>query len=135
MAQKLYQLGFELIATRGTASCLAAAGIPAIAVYKVSEGRPNVIDRIKDGEIQLVINIPSGRVTRQDDQQIRRFSINHNIPVVTTLSGANATVSAIAALQHGALGVKSLQEYHKDIAYWEDVSRNGVAVLDYAKQT
>jgi carbamoyl-phosphate synthase large subunit len=135
VAQKLYQLGFELIATRGTASCLAAAGIPAIAVYKVSEGRPNVIDRIKDGEIQLVINIPSGRVTRQDDQQIRRFSINHNIPVVTTLSGAKATVSAIAALQHGALGVKSLQEYHKDIAYWEDVSRNGVAVLDYAKQT
>ncbi|MGC8011163.1 hypothetical protein, partial [Salmonella enterica] len=73
--------------------------------------------------MQLVINIPSGRVTRQDDQQIRRFSINHNIPVVTTLSGAKATVSAIAALQHGALGVKSLQEYHKDIAYWEDVSR------------
>ena len=75
--------------------------------------------------IPMVINIPSGRHTHVDDQEIRRASINYNVPAVTTLSGASATVAAIAALQTGTLGVKSLQEYHKNIAYWE--SKVGVS--------
>ncbi len=119
VAQSLYQLGLELVATRGTASAIKSGGIPVAVVNKVSEGRPNLVDRIKNGEIQLVVNIPSGRTAHEDDQQIRRASINYNIPVVTTLSGAKATASAIAALQHGTLGVKSLQEYHHNIAFWE----------------
>ncbi len=126
IAQGLYQLGFELIATRGTAAAIAAGGIPVVIVNKLSEGRPNLVDRIKNGEVQLVINIPSGRTTHVDDQEIRRASINYNVPAVTTLSAAKATLAAIAALQHGSLGVKSLQEYHSNIAFWEkraDVSQ------------
>lgn len=120
VAQSLYQLGFELVATRGTAANIAAAGIPIAVVNKVSEGRPNLVDRIKNGEIQLVINIPyTDRTAHVDDQVIRRAAINYNVPVITTLSGAKATVAAIAALQQGKLGVQSLQEYHKKIAYWE----------------
>lgn len=120
VAQSLYQLGFELVATRGTAAVMTAAGIPVATVNKVSEGRPNLVDRIKNGEIQLVINVPyTGRTAHVDDQVIRRAAINYNVPVITTLSGARATTSAIAALQQGKLSVKSLQEYHSKIAYWE----------------
>jgi carbamoyl-phosphate synthase large subunit len=99
-----------------------AAGIPALITNKVSEGRPNLVDRIKNGEIQLVVNIPSGRTARDDDQLIRRAAVNYNVPVVTTMSGARATISAIGALQSGSLGVKSLQEYHESIQYWEQAS-------------
>ncbi len=120
VAKNLYQLGFELVATRGTAAAIKSGGIPVMIVNKVSEGRPNLVDRIKNNEIQLVINIPSGRTARDDDQLIRRAAVNYNIPVVTTLSGATATASAIAALQLGSLGVKSLQEYHQSIDYWEN---------------
>jgi carbamoyl-phosphate synthase large subunit len=125
VAQSLYQLGFELVATRGTASIIMAAGVPVAIVNKVSEGRPNLVDRIKNGEIQLVFNIPyTDRSAHFDDQVIRRAAINYNVPVVTTLSGAKATVSAIAAIQAGKLGVQSLQEYHHKIAYWEKSSAN-----------
>jgi carbamoyl-phosphate synthase large subunit len=123
IAQSLYQLGFELVATRGTASVVRSGGIPVVTVNKVSEGRPNLVDRIKNGEINLVINIPSGRTAHVDDQVIRQASINYNVPVVTTLSGARATVSGISALQAGPLAVKSLQEYHSNIAYWEKATR------------
>ncbi len=123
VAQSLYQLGFEIVATRGTASIVHAAGIPATVVNKVSEGRPNLVDRIKNNQINLVINIPSGRSAHRDDQLIRRAAINYNVPVVTTLSGAKATAAAIAALQQGNLGVQSLQEYHQKIAYWESTSK------------
>src|SRR4030095_7513040 len=128
IAQGLYQLGFELVATRGTAGAIAAGGIPVVTVNKLSEGRPNLVDRIKNGEVQLVINLPSGRTTHVDDQEIRRASLNYNVPAVTTLSAAKATLAAIAALQHGSLGVKSLQEYHSNITFWEtrtDVSKVG----------
>jgi carbamoyl-phosphate synthase large subunit len=123
VAQSLYQLGFEIVATRGTASTILAAGIPSKIVNKVSEGRPNLVDRIKNSEINLVINIPSGGPAHRDDQEIRRAAINYNVPVVTTLAGAKATASAIGALQQGHLGVQSLQEYHKKIAFWESTTR------------
>jgi len=124
IAQSLYQLGFELVATRGTASAIRSGGIPVIMVNKVSEGRPNLVDRIKNNEIHLVINIPSGRAARDDDQLIRRAAINYNIPVVTTVSGAKATASAIAALQNGTLSVNSLQDYHQKISAKETSRRS-----------
>ncbi len=127
IAQSLYQLGFELVATRGTAAAIKSAGVPAIVVNKVSEGRPNLVDRIKNGEIQLVINIPSGRTARDDDQLIRRASVNYNVPVVTTLAGARATASAIAAMQSGELAVRALQDYHQNINNREaTISRVGI---------
>lgn len=122
VAQGLYQLGFEIVATRGTAAAIKAGGIPAIVVNKVSEGRPNLVDRIKNGEIQLVINIPSGRTARDDDQLIRRAAVNYNVPVVTTLAGARATAAAIAALQSGPLAVHSIQAYHRNIKVREAAS-------------
>lgn len=123
VAQGLYQLGFEIVATRGTASTVLAGGIPAVVVNKVSEGRPNLVDRIKNNEINLVINIPSGRTAHRDDQLIRRAAVTYNIPVVTTLSGAKATTAAIAALQQGNLGVSSLQDYHQKIEFWESKTK------------
>ncbi len=125
VAQSLYQLGFEIVATRGTASTVLAGGIPASVVNKVSEGRPNLVDRIKNKEINLLINIPSGsgRSAHRDDQVIRRAALNYNIPIITTLSGAKATTAAIAALQQGNIGVQSLQEYHQKIAYWENATK------------
>ncbi|HEY9677029.1 MAG TPA: carbamoyl-phosphate synthase large subunit [Drouetiella sp.] len=123
VAQSLYQLGLEIVATRGTSAAIKTGGIPVTPVNKVSEGRPNLVDRIKNGEIQLVINIPSGRTAREDDQLIRRAAVEYNVPVVTTLAGARATAAAIAALQHGPLSVQALQEYHRNIAFWETSSR------------
>ncbi|MGD9683410.1 MAG: carbamoyl-phosphate synthase large subunit [Candidatus Obscuribacterales bacterium] len=123
IAQSLYQLGFKLIATRGTAATISSAGIPVQLTNKVSEGRPNLVDQIKNNQIQLCVNIPSGRTARGDDQIIRRTAINYGIPVVTTLAGARAVASAIAAMQTGAMEVKSLQEYHKNISYWESASK------------
>lgn len=124
IAQNLYQLGFTLIGTRGTAASIAAAGIPIRVTNKVSEGRPNLIDQIKNGVIKLIINIPSGRTARSDDQTIRRSALNYKTPVVTTLSGAKAIVSAIGSLEGGSLDVKSLQEYHKSISYWESTNKS-----------
>jgi len=123
IAQSLYQLGFQLIATRGTASTLDRAGIPVKLTNKVSEGRPNLVDQIKNGEIHLCINIPSGRTAYGDDQIIRRTAINYHIPVVTTLAGARATASSIAAIQSGGLSVNSLQDYHQKITHGESASR------------
>jgi len=123
VAQSLYQIGFELVATRGTAAVIRSGNIPVIVVNKVSEGRPNLVDRIKNGEINLVINIPSSRTAREDDQLIRRAAISYNVPVVTTVAGAKATASAIAALQSGPLAVHSLQEYHEKISVTETASR------------
>lgn len=127
IAQSLYQLGFTLIGTRGTAQSISSAGIPIKLTNKVSEGRPNLIDQIKNREIKLIINIPSGRTARSDDQTIRRTALNYKTPVVTTLSGAKAIVSAIASLQGGSMDVKSLQEYHKSISYWESKSNSTTA--------
>ncbi len=123
IAQSLYQIGFEIVATRGTAAAIRSAGIPVIVVNKVSEGRPNLVDRIKNGDINLVINIPSSRTAREDDQLIRRAAISYDVPVVTTVAGAKATASAIGALQSGPLAVHSLQEYHEKISVTEDTSR------------
>ncbi|MBP7862807.1 carbamoyl-phosphate synthase large subunit [bacterium] len=123
IAQTLYTLGFKLIATRGTAQVITSAGIPVQFTNKVSEGRPNLVDQIKNGNVQLVINIPSGRSARGDDQIIRRSAINYKIPVVTTLSGARAVCSAIGVMQAGELPVKSLQEYHESINRSESKSR------------
>jgi len=128
IAQNLYQMGFELIATRGTAQVIREAGIPCLLTNKVSEGRPNLVDRIKNGEIQLVVNIPSGRTARDDDQLIRRAAINYNVPVVTTVSGAKAVTAGITALQGGnsSFAVKSLQEYHRNISHLETTSNKRV---------
>jgi carbamoyl-phosphate synthase large subunit len=113
IARKLARLGFEIVATLGTTSRLREVGLTIENVFKVNEGRPNIVDHIKSGEIALVINTPLGRVSHFDEQAIRRAALQYNVPCVTTMTGAHAIVEAIAA---SALNktptVRSLQELH-----------------------
>ena len=113
IAKKLKDLGFNIIASSGTASVLEKNNIPAKVLPKISEGRPNILDLMKDGKVQMVINTPSGRIPRQDEVKIRSQVILYNIPYTTTIFGAQATVNGIEMLIKKDLGVKSLQEYHK----------------------
>ncbi|MBU0547612.1 MAG: carbamoyl-phosphate synthase large subunit [Candidatus Omnitrophica bacterium] len=113
IAKKLKDLGFNIFASSGTASVLEKNNIPAKVLPKITEGRPNVLDLMKDGKIQMVINTPSGRIPRQDEVKIRSQVILYNIPYTTTIFGAQATVSGIEMFMKKDLSVKSLQEYHK----------------------
>ena len=115
IAKKLIDLGFELVATKGTAKVLANNGIPVQTVFKVGEGRPDIVDRIKSGEISLVINTPSGKKPKADEVAIRSQSVAHNIPCITTLSGASAAVNGIESLLKRGMSAKSIQEYHEGI--------------------
>jgi carbamoyl-phosphate synthase large subunit len=114
VAKKLVDLGFEIVATKGTAKVLINNAIPVQTVFKVGEGRPDIVDRIKNGEIDLIINTPSGKKPKADEVAIRSQSVVHNIPCVTTLFGAEAVVNGIESLKRG-MSVNSIQEYHRDI--------------------
>ena len=116
IARDLRELGFRLIATRGTANFLRAHGLEAEIVYKVNEGRPHVGDEILNQRIQLVINTPLGRESFFDDRIVRRIAMMHSVPCITTLTGAAATVNAIRAMHSEGLTVRALQEYHAEIA-------------------
>jgi carbamoyl-phosphate synthase large subunit len=110
MAKRLADLGFRLIATRGTARFLKLNGLECETVFKVHEGKPDIVERIAAGEVTLVINTPLGRVSQFDDRAIRAAALRHGVPTVTTIAGALAAVSGIDALLKGPLGVRALQE-------------------------
>jgi carbamoyl-phosphate synthase large subunit len=113
LARRLARLGFEIVATLGTAERLREVGLKVESVFKVNEGRPNIVDLIKRGEIALVINTPLGRASHFDEQAIRRAALQYNVPCVTTMTGAQAIVEAIGArATDGAIKVRSLQELH-----------------------
>jgi len=112
VARRLAELGFRLVATEGTARALLEAGLTVEPILKVHEGRPNIEDAIRSGEIQLVINTPVGRQAAHDDKYLRRAAIDYAVPAVTTLAGARAAVEAIAALQGEPLAVTALQDMH-----------------------
>ncbi|HKP86155.1 MAG TPA: carbamoyl-phosphate synthase large subunit [Blastocatellia bacterium] len=116
LARELHEMGFELVATRGTQRKLQSAGLPCSFVYKVNEGRPNVADLVKSKQIDLIINTPLGRVSFYDERAIRRAAMQYSVPCVTTMTGATATVAAIRALRDEELQVRSLQEYHAQAA-------------------
>ncbi len=113
IAKKLAGLSFCIYATLGTASILKKNNISVTVLPRIAEGRPNIIDLIKDGKIQLVINTPSGRIPREDEVKIRSNVVLYNIPYITTISGAKASVSGIETMIKKELKVRSLQEYHK----------------------
>jgi carbamoyl-phosphate synthase large subunit len=115
VARDLAALGFKIVATRGTAVYLRSQGVDADIVFKINEGRPHVGDEIVNKRINLVINTPLGRESFFDDRAVRRTAMLQGVPAITTLTGAAATVSAIAALRTEGLSVKSLQEYHEDL--------------------
>ena len=112
VARRLSELGFKLVATEGTARALREADLTVESILKVHEGRPNIEDAIRSGEIQLVINTPVGRQAAHDDRYLRRAAIDYAVPAVTTLAGARAAVEAIAALQGELLPVNALQDLH-----------------------
>jgi carbamoyl-phosphate synthase large subunit len=113
IARGLMDLDFQIVATHGTGKVLERNGVPARHVFKVGEGRPTVVDLIKNGEIQLLINTPSGKRPKGDEVAIRTAALQYNIPIVTTIPGAWATVEGIAALIKGAIDVRPIQEYHQ----------------------
>ena len=113
LARKLNRLGFDIVATLGTSARLREVGMTVEDVFKVNEGRPNIVDHIKSGDMSLVINTPLGRVSRFDEQAIRRAALQYNVPCVTTMTGARALVESIAAAESvGTPNVRSLQELH-----------------------
>ena len=115
MARQFLDMGFEIKATRGTQEFLAASGIRSELILKLHEGRPNIDDAIKNGQIQLVINTPIGKASQYDDSYIRKAAIKYKVPYITTIAAASAAAKGIAAFKKGRSGVRSLQEYHRDI--------------------
>ena len=113
VGQRLEELGFQLVATQGTAKALQRYGLHAEPVKKIHEGRPNVLDLIKSGAIHLVINTPSGRLPRADEVQIRSAAATLGIPCITTIAGAQASVNGIAVLLKHQLTPTPLQRYHE----------------------
>ncbi len=111
IARDLSEIGFELVATSGTATELKRNGLKVISVFKVGEGRPNIVDGIKNGEINLVINTPMGAQARYDEESIGRACIQHGIVAITTISGANAALRAIRVASKG-IEIDSMQNYH-----------------------
>ena len=116
LARSFHELGFKLVATRGTQKRLEAEGLPCGFVYKVNEGRPNITDLIRSKQINLIINTPLGRTSFYDEREIRRAAIQYSVPCVTTMTGALATIAAIRSLKEEELQVRSLQEYHAKAA-------------------
>ncbi|MCX6003392.1 MAG: carbamoyl phosphate synthase large subunit, partial [Chloroflexi bacterium] len=115
VAKQFAELGFKIKATQGTNQFLAACGIASDHILKLHEGRPNIGDAIKNGEIQLIINTPIGKLSQYDDSYIRKSAIKYKIPYITTLAAASAAAKGIAAYRKGKTGVRSLQSYHADI--------------------
>jgi carbamoyl-phosphate synthase large subunit len=112
----LHQNGFHLIATEGTAGFLNKNGIPCDRVFKVSEGRPNIIDIVKNKEIDLIVNTPTGKITRYDAFTIRQAAVRYHIPIITTVAAAKAAVRGILEVKaRGEISVKSIQEYHAEV--------------------
>ena len=125
LGKALKELGFRLLATRGTAAALEAAGIEAEPVFKVNEGRPNIVDLVKTRKIDLIINTPLGRESFYDEKSIRRAAIRHNIPCITTLSAADAA----------ALGIKALLDQRPEVGALQDLHRGSVPASGSAAQS
>ena len=112
IAKRLYDMGFELIATHGTAKVLLRNGMNAELVYSIGKGRPTIHDYIKNHAVALIINTPTGDLHRPNELLIRQMAIEHNIPIFSTVPGAAAAVNAIDALQRGDISVAPLQDYY-----------------------
>ena len=115
-ARRFAELGFSIVATNGTRKFLASNGVAASPILKVHEGRPNIADAIKNGEIHLVVNTPAGKTSMHDDSYIRKTAIKHKVPYITTTAAAIATAKGISAHRQGHAAVRSLQQYHAGIA-------------------
>jgi carbamoyl-phosphate synthase large subunit len=116
IARRFHEMGFEIVATRGTARFLKSRGVPASMVLKVHEGRPSCLDLIVDGTVQLLVNTPLGKHAQADDYRLRQAAIRHRIPYTTTLSAASAACDAVLSLRSRIPSVRSLQEWQAELA-------------------
>jgi len=114
VVREFVKLGFRIISTSGTAATLAKAKIKVKKVFKLHEGRPNVLDRVKNGDINFIINTPSGKIPREHEVMIRNAALAARIPIMTTVRAAQASANGIRSLQKSKVQVRSLQEYHAD---------------------
>ena len=114
-AKKMKETGFRIMATDGTCKYLSEKSVDAVPVKKLHEGRPNIVDAIKNGEIQLVVNTPAGRTSQFDDSYIRKSAIRFKVPYITTTAAAMATARGIAETRKNAASIKALQEYHANL--------------------
>ncbi len=118
LASALNEMGYELFATRGTATVLRDRNIKARALFRISEGRPNALDLLEEHEIGWIVNTPAGATPRADEIRMRNYAVVHNVPITTTVSGLRAAVEGLRALRrHGSHEVCSLQEYHRHVTY------------------
>ena len=115
LAREFSEMGFTIFSTSGTAAKLEVEKVPVHRLNKLAEGRPNVLDMIKNGEISLIINTPSGRVPRRDEVRIRSGALANRVPTITTMRGARASVRAMKSMRQQDLGVKPIQEYHEQV--------------------
>lgn len=115
LAEELHALGFSVIATKGTAEAASASGIEVEEIFKVGEGRPNVVDRIINGDVDWIINTPLGIQSKFDEQAIRRTALEHGVPTMTTVAAARAAIEGIRAFRDSAPTVNALQDYHAEL--------------------
>ena len=115
VAKQFTELGFKIRPREGTHQFLSSHNIESELILKMHEGRPNIVDGITNGEIQLVINTPSGKLSQYDDSYIRKAAIKYKVPYITTLAAALAAAKGIASYHQGELEVRSLQSYHAEI--------------------
>ena len=115
VAAKLAELGFNIIATQGTAAKLQEAGIPCSQINKISQGRPHILDKLQNGEVQLIVNTSAGNRTTEDSYSIRRAALDYHIPYCTTITGGLAVANALASLLHKKMEVMTIQESAKRI--------------------
>jgi carbamoyl-phosphate synthase large subunit len=112
LARQLIELGFVIYSTSGTAQMLSSQGVPVNRLFKLDEGRPNVVDMIKNGNIQMIINTPSGMIPLRDENKIRTVAVTNNICIMTSITASYAALNGIRALREKGLQVKSLQQYY-----------------------
>jgi carbamoyl-phosphate synthase large subunit len=112
VGRKLVDLGFAIVATSGTFEALQRSGVAASLIHKLGSGRPDVLDALKNGEIDLIINTPVGKGGHTDEGRIRREAIGKAVPIITTISGAAAAVTGIEAIRRCGFPVRSLQEHY-----------------------
>jgi carbamoyl-phosphate synthase large subunit len=115
VARRFAGLGFRIRATAGTRAFLAARGVVADHILKQHEGRPSIADAIKNGDIQLIVNTPAGKISEHDDSYLRKLAIRHRVPYLTALTAAMAAASGIEAYRTSGTGVRSLQSYHSSL--------------------
>jgi carbamoyl-phosphate synthase large subunit len=115
VGRRFAEMGFTIRATAGTHAALTKAGVPSTSIPKLHDGRPNIVDEIMNGRIQLVINTAAGKLSQHDDSYIRKAAIKHKIPYITTVAAARAAAQGIAEHRGGRAGIKALQDYHRDI--------------------